>query len=209
MVSPDSSTESGGIRPPRRGHALAWVLIVLGILLTISNLFGISEGIFFIVLGAGFLAGYLTNRSYGLLIPAMILIGLGLGIQVADWYVLRIDELWVPFFIGLGFMAIYLIDRLTWHQSSTWPLWPGGILVIIALWGIALETGFFRDIWWEFTDLLGEWWPVLLILWGVWLLLRGRRGAVAAAAVGPAPSPPPAEAAPASDDGPIAGGENP
>ncbi|GEM_PF-1509999 len=203
MTSPEHGPADGGEHRPRRGHALAWILIFLGVLLTISNLYGISEGVFFIVLGAAFLAGYLSNRSYGLLIPAMILIGLGFGLQVADWYLLRIDDLWVPLFIGFGFMAIWFVDHLTWKQSTTWPLWPGGILVVIGIWGIALETGFFRDIWWEFTEILGQWWPVLLILWGVWLLVRGRSPA------GEPEQVPPASAAPApgQSEAPDAGTE--
>jgi len=222
MTSPETEPAAAGEQHPRRGHALAWILIFLGILLTVANLYGISEGIFFIALGAAFLAGYFSNRAYGLLIPAMILMGLGLGIQVADWYLFRVADSWVPFFLGIGFMAIWFVDRITWKQSSTWPLWPGGILVVIGTWVIALETGFFRQFWWDFTELLGQWWPVLLILWGLWLLVRGRsaapdesiaddRGAgtdatpvVADAGDEPAPSP-----AAGPGDGPLGGGENP
>ena len=155
-------------------HGTGWVLIALGALLLAGNLFHISGGIFLIVLGGAFLAGYFTNRSYGLLIPAMILIGLGIGVMFEEWRYFDLHDFAVPLFLGLGFISIYLIDRFSWHQSSTWPLWPGGILVIIALWGIAIETGLFRDIWWEMMDLFGTWWPVLLIIWGVYLL--GKRG---------------------------------
>jgi len=153
-------------------HGSGWVLIALGVLLLAGNLFHVSGGIFLIALGGAFLAGYFTNRRYGLLIPAMILIGLGIGVLFEDWRYFDLHDFAVPLFLGLGFISIYLIDRFSWNQSSTWPLWPGGILVIIALWGIAIETGLFRDIWWEMTDLFGTWWPVLLIIWGVYLLLK-------------------------------------
>lgn len=157
-------------RPGRSGTG--WVLIALGALLLVGNLFHVSGSIFLIALGGAFLAGYFTNRSYGLLIPAMILIGLGLGAMFDDWRAFNLHGYEMPLFLGLGFISIYLIDRFSWHQSSLWPLWPGGILVIIALWGIAVETGLFRDIWWEMMDLLGTWWPVLLIIWGVYLLRK-------------------------------------
>ena len=153
-------------------HGTGWVLIALGALLLVGNLFHLSGGIFLTALGGAFLAGYFTSRSYGLLIPAMILIGLGVGVMFEDWHFINLHGFEVPLILGLGFISIYLIDRFSWHQSSTWPLWPGGILVIIALWGIAIETGLFRDIWWEMTDLFGTWWPVLLILWGVYLLRK-------------------------------------
>ncbi|MFC1500284.1 hypothetical protein ACFL6T_04625 [Candidatus Zixiibacteriota bacterium] len=153
-------------------HGTGWVLIVLGALLLAGNLFHVSGGIFLIALGGAFLAGYFTNRTYGLLIPAMILIGLGAGVLFEEWRYFNLHDFEVPLFLGLGFISIYLVDRFTWHQSSTWPLWPGGILVIIAVWGIAVETGLFREIWWEMTDLFGTWWPVLLIIWGIYLLRK-------------------------------------
>ena len=109
------------------GHrAAAWVLIVLGALLLLGNLFDLGSGIFFIVLGGAFLAGHFSTRNYGLLIPAMILIGLGMGISLQDIRLLGFRDYWVPFCLGLGFATIYLIDRITWFQSGSWPLWPGG-----------------------------------------------------------------------------------
>lgn len=161
----------GGQGP--RSYTAAWVLIALGAILLASNLFDLSGGIFLIVLGAAFLMGFFSNRSYGLLVPAMILIGLGVGVTVSDLRIFYLDRNWIPLFLGLGFVAIYLTDQITWKQSTTWPLWPGGILVVIALFGIAIETGFFTDIWWEMTEFVGTWWPLALIIWGV-LLLRKR-----------------------------------
>lgn len=155
------------------GHqATAWVLIVLGVLLLLGNLFDIGGGIFFIVLGGAFLAGYFSKRNYGLLIPAMILIGLGLGISLHDIRLLGFEEYWVPFCLGLGFTAIYLIDRLTWFKSGSWPLWPGGFLVLISVWGAAYEAGWINELWWNLLDILDTWWPALLIIWGIALLLR-------------------------------------
>lgn len=160
---------------PKRasGFGAGWILIAIGCLLLLENLFHWRGEIFLIVLGGAFLAGHLSNRSYGLLVPAMILIGLGAGITASETRLLDLEEYWIPLFMGIGFVAIYLIDRFTWQQSTSWPIWPGGILVLIALWGIAYETGFFIDIWWDFMDIVSVWWPVLLILWG-FLLLRRR-----------------------------------
>ncbi len=151
-----------------------WLLIALGALLLVGNLFHISGGLFLSALGGAFLAGYFSNRRYGLLIPAMILIFLGIGVMIEDARVFHLFGFEIPLLLGMGFMAIWLVDRFTWNQSSTWPLWPGGILVIIALWGIAVEANMFHDIWWEMMDFLGTWWPALLIIWGIFLL--GKRG---------------------------------
>ncbi len=153
-------------------HATAWVLIVLGALLLLGNLFDIGGGIFLIVLGGAFLAGHFSTRNYGLLIPAMILIGLGVGVSLHDIRLLGFRDYWVPFCLGLGFAAIYLIDRITWFQSGSWPLWPGGFLVLISVWGAAYEAGWINELWWDLLDILEIWWPVLLIIWGIALLRR-------------------------------------
>jgi hypothetical protein len=173
-VSPDPEPFPTADEMDDRPHrpAAGWLLIVLGALLLLGNLFHISGGIFLIALGGAFLAGYFTNRRYGLLVPAMLLIGLGVGVIIDESRTFDLHGFEILLFLGLGFISIYLVDRFSWNQSTTWPLWPGGILVIIALWGIAVETGLFRDIWWEMMDLLGTWWPVLLIIWGVFLLRR-------------------------------------
>ena len=155
-------------------HATAWVLIALGALLLLGNLFDIGGGIFFLVLGGAFLAGHFSKRRYGLLIPAMILIGLGLGISLHDIRFLGFRDYWVPFGLGLGFAAIYLIDRITWFQSGSWPLWPGGFLVLISVWGAAYEAGWINDLWWDLRYILEKWWPALLIIWGI-ALLRKRK----------------------------------
>jgi hypothetical protein len=160
---------------PSGHHPAAWVLIALGSLLLLSNLLDIGGGIFFIVLGGAFLAGHLSTRNYGLLIPAMILIGMGAGISLSDLELFGFENYWVPFCLGIGFVAIYLIDRTTWFQSGTWPLWPGGFLVLISVWGVAYEAGWIDQLWWDFVDIMEVWWPALIILWGVTLLRRRKK----------------------------------
>lgn len=168
----EDSPDEAEVTPDPHRPGTGWVLIVLGALLLLANLVHISEGVFLVALGGAFLAGYFTNRRYGLLVPAMILIGLGCGIMLEESRLFDLEGYEIPLLLGLGFMSIWLVDRFSWNQSSTWPLWPGGILVIIALYGIAVETGLFHDIWWEMMDVLGTWWPALLIIWGLFLLRR-------------------------------------
>jgi hypothetical protein len=149
----------------------AWVLIGLGGLLILNNVIEISGGLILIALGAAFLVGYANSRNYGLLVPGMILLGLGVGQVVEDMNFFDLGAEWGPFWLGTGFVGIYLVDRFTWKQSTNWPLWPGGILVLIGLWEFLWELEVFGRFWW---DLVADWWPVALIIWGVYLL-RGRR----------------------------------
>jgi hypothetical protein len=168
----------------RRGGFVGWFLILLGVVLLVINLFELTGSWILLAIGGAFLAWYLDSRNYGLLIPACILLGLGLASileGVRPWY---FDVEWTLLWIGLAFVAIYLVDRFTWHQSSTWPLWPGGILILISVWQTRWFSNLFDWLWW---GVLADWWPVLIILLGIWLLRRRRA---------PAPFPGPPERPP-------------
>jgi hypothetical protein len=155
----------------RRGGFVGWFLILLGVVLLLINIFQITGSWVLLAVGGAFLAWYFESRNYGLLIPACILLGLGLASVLEGFRPWYFDADWTLLWIGFSFIAIYLVDRFTWHQSSSWPLWPGGILVIIAVWQTRWFEDIFDWIWWSF---LADWWPVLIILWGVWLLRRRR-----------------------------------
>jgi len=61
--------------------------------------------------------------------------------------------------MGLGFITIRLFER-----SHQWSLIVGGILAAIGAFILAGEVAELRD--------LGRWWPALLILLGLWVLMR-------------------------------------
>ncbi len=160
--------ESQQPRNPVRGRMfMAWLLIGFGLLLLMNNLLDLSGGIFLIGIGAAFLIGYANARNYGLLIPGMILIGLGLGTVVEDLRPFGVDADWTTFWLGAAFLGIYLIDRFTFKQGGSWPLWPGGFLVLFGLWDIARELEILDVLWWDVVD---EWWPLALIVVGFYLL---------------------------------------
>ena len=168
----NDATSEAGPRATRNGRNIAaWILIGLGGLLILNNVIEISGGLILIALGAAFLVGYANARNYGLLIPGMILVGLGVGQVVEDMNFFYLGADWGPFWLGAGFIGIYLVDRFTWKQSTSWPLWPGGILVLIGLWEFLWELEILGRVW---RDLVVDWWPVALIIWGVYML-RGRR----------------------------------
>jgi hypothetical protein len=80
----------------------AWVLIGLGGLLILNNVIEISGGLILIALGAAFLVGYANSRNYGLLVPGMILLGLGVGQVVEDMNFFDLGAEWGPFWLGTG-----------------------------------------------------------------------------------------------------------
>ena len=155
--------------PPAVGRQIDWLpgalLITVGIVLLAAQQLGIGGEIVVLVIGLIFSVAYVATRAYGLLIPAGILSGLGLGILLQNRAGLR-DT--VEAGLGLGFLAIYAVDRaMTGARRRWWPLVPGVILCFAAV-----EAGVLGREGERFVDLL---WPVLLIAAGAFLLLR-RRG---------------------------------
>ena len=117
------------------------------------------------VLGGLFLAAYLRWRNNGMLIPAGILLGLGLGFMFRD----QLQPYGEPLNIGLGagFIFIYVAALIYERESHWWPLIPGSVLLLMGF-------GFQGSI-----EFLLENWPLLLVLVGAILvtsaLLRSRK----------------------------------
>ncbi|MGC2239689.1 MAG: hypothetical protein WA726_02510 [Acidimicrobiia bacterium] len=150
----------------RDGRLVAGViLVVVGIgLFAAQFVEGLDSAIWLISLGVLFTAGYFYRHSYGLLIPGGILFGIGLG-QVGDQVFDGFDGSG-SIGLGLGFVLIYLIDRL--YRGSIapwWPLIPGGILLITGL-ANAGEP---------FSRIMDYAWPAILIIIGVAILLGVNR----------------------------------
>lgn len=67
--------------------------------------------------------------------------------------------------LGVGFVAIYVIDLVYTGSSSWWPLIPGGILIII---GLSEGSA-------TFERLFSVGWPLIIVFVGL-LLLAGAFG---------------------------------
>lgn len=145
------------------------ILIAVGATLFAVQLLNLDAEVIVLVIGLIFAAAYAGTRRYGLLIPAGVLGGLGTGILLEGYGVMGEP---VVLGLGLGFLAIYAVDRLAAgarEPGRWWPLIPGAILTIIA----GAESTFGPDG----TRLIAQGWPILLIAAGAWILLRGRTGA--------------------------------
>lgn len=144
----------------RSGRASAGVvLVLLGIVLLAGQLLpGFGDEVWTFVIGGLFVAGYFYRKAYGLLVPGCILLGIGLGSlgEASGGGFADFDSVG----LGLGFVAIFVIDYLYRGHSSWWPLAPGAILVVS---GLAAGNQAVRDA-------LTVGWPVILILIGVVVL---------------------------------------
>ncbi len=154
----------------RKGWVGGLLLILLGVLFLVNEFYPGVLGDWTLLLGLGvvFLVAYAIGRQYGFLIPGCILAGLGVALAlVENGYVSSAAEDGVfVLLLGASFLAIWLIDLLVsrGRPLGWWPIIPGGILTIV---GAALYTD--NEAW---LESIGQWWPLIFIIVGVWILLE-------------------------------------
>jgi len=113
----------------------------------------------------------LAMRAYGLLIPGGLMIGIGLGVFTVEN--LPVEDLAgagvILGGIGLGFVLVYLLDRLFLRASNAWPMIPAVILIGGgAVFYFAARAGVGA----EAQEVLNIVWAALLIAFGLWIIAR-------------------------------------
>lgn len=116
---------------------------------------GAGTSTILLLIGAAFLVAYLLRRAYGLLVPAGILLGLGLGGLLEARFL--DDE--AVFGLGCGFVFIYVVALLVERNSHWWPLIPGVILILVGV-------NDMRSV----TELVFDYWPLALVAVGLLLV---------------------------------------
>jgi len=122
------------------------LLILLGVgYITGFTIFGENIRNIQVLLGGIFLAGYFHKNSYGLLIPGCLLLGIAFSDPLSS--MIHHSNL-STFGLGVGFIAIYLIDLIYNGKTHWWPLIPGVVLLLPKLismrmlftvgWGVGL-----------------------------------------------------------------------
>ncbi len=139
-------------------------LIVLGVVFyVLERSRGVDSAALILLIGSGLLAAYFYRREYRLLVPAGILLGLGVGAIVGETrFACGRTTLWG---LGLGFVTIYVVALVYERKSAWWPLIPGAALILLGLpISGSILSAIFRS------------WPLILVLVGVAILLGGFRG---------------------------------
>ncbi|MEJ2635913.1 MAG: DUF5668 domain-containing protein [Calditrichia bacterium] len=151
-------------------RSLVWgiFLILIGFLFLGNNLHWFEvdwENLWPLIMVFGgllFWIGWLVNRKeYGLLMPGTILVAYGLLFLYCasyGWY--WMEDLWPVFLLGpgLGFLFMY------WGgQRERGLLIPALILIVLSV------------LFWSGHDAFRFFWPILLILVGIYLLISHRR----------------------------------
>ena len=141
-------------------------LVVIGLVaLALQYFSGPGRAIVLLLAGGSFIATYFYSEIYGLLIPGGILSGLGMGILGEWWGASLRDPNAVG--LGIGFVAIYVIERVYRHRAHWWPLIPGVVLI-----GTGLGARF-GDV----GHILWRWAPGILVVLGIVIVVRAiRRG---------------------------------
>lgn len=153
------------------------ILILVGVLFLLLQLFpglgawlDISQHWPLLLIGLGgiFLVGAVTGLP-PLAIPGTIITGIG-----SILYYQNLSGNWdswvyiwalIPGFVGLGLILMARLDPNA-HDASK----AGGILLLISAILFVVFGAAFSGF-----GLIGQFWPVLLIVFGLWLLVKNRR----------------------------------
>ena len=154
----------------RSGGLLAGLLLVS---VGVTALFAIwlpgGGAWLFLGLGTAFvLARVLTGRT-GYAVPAGLLLGFGAFVWLSETGMLNGPAAGGMFFIclGLGFLLSYVIAGT---PQAVWPVVPGLVLIGFGAFIQATTFGFsYAQFWW-----LANYWPLILVTLGIWLLFRDR-----------------------------------
>lgn len=171
-MSTENSVKNGLSHTQRNRIIGGVVLIVLGGLFLLNQMVEIpSVGKLFLpALGLIFLIWGMITRTGGLLIPGGILTGIGAGVYLMDALPLEGDQQGGVFLLafGGGFALITLLSLVFSSEKHWWALIPGVILAGI---GTALYMGGTAL---KVLETAGKFWPVILILIGIWVIFRRR-----------------------------------
>ncbi len=161
-------------RTRRSNLGFGVILVVVGAVLLVTRFALVQTAPAWLLgLGVGLALIAIVTPSYGALVGGMILLGLGAGMLLGDRGVGGLSNAsWTLLGLGAGFIGIWVLALLLKLRSHWWPLVPG--LALIAVGGARLYKQFVL-IPPPVMIALRTWWPALLVVAGVWMLVRALR----------------------------------
>ncbi len=144
------------------------ILIAIGIFFLAVNLAGGRPWSMPLGLGVALLFAFLVSDWYGLSVAGCLLAAVGVfGLLQNNGWLIWDRSLTFFLVLGLGFLAIYPVSR-RWHLW--WPVMPGVVLIWVGAVPLVIaETGWMTLEQWAG---LVRWWPLLVVLAGLWLAGR-------------------------------------
>lgn len=148
--------------------SLAW-----GVLLVLAGLYALSLQWLYITkasivlfLGIAFFAVYLVTRRTGWVIPAMLLACIGGGILLIQYRMVPLPD--AVLMITMIALAFFLMHPFVFRRQGHWPLFPGFVLLAMAVLVYMTQSPFVARLVWGFVS---DYWPIALIIFGVWIML--------------------------------------
>jgi hypothetical protein len=160
----------------RGGRDIPWLgvlLVLVGIALLVQYFVpGLSAGtLVLLAIAVALLAGWLIGGASIAMVPALLVLALGVAELIEDLALLGPQREDVPGLaasaLAIAFVVMWLIGAARGRRSM-WPLWGVAIFGLI---GVAQLSG--RLVGMPSLSVL---WPVLIIIVGVVVLLNARRG---------------------------------
>lgn len=149
------------------------VLVIIGVLLLMGtfDLIDFHWSIFLVIFGALFFVTAIRSADKGGVFPGTILLLTGLLFYLKDQYIIHDSMYYIwPLFlviVGIAFFVLFIF------RSKEWGLMiPGGILIIGGMIFLAHNYDMFP---YNPFRMILHYWPVILILIGIKLLIDGRR----------------------------------
>ncbi len=150
--------------PNKRKMSAGLILIAVGLgLYLLERAQGIGQEVILLVIGGAFLIAYFIQKKYGLLIPACILLGLGVGSASRGTFLDYGNSTLIG--LGVGFIAVFVIGRIHEGKSQWWPLIPGAVLLLLAF----PETE-------RLFEYVTDYWQLILVFIGILILIGAFRG---------------------------------
>lgn len=145
------------------------LLLFVGVLVLGRELFPDLVPLVPLLAGGLVLSVFLIVRAPATLVTGGVLVGVGIGVLVARGSSPAIGAAGVLACIGAGFLLVWVLGEvLGLHEMRLWPLVPGLGLVAAAVAVYALDLGE------SLLRIAIDWWPLLPIAVGVWLMIGAR-----------------------------------
>ncbi len=153
-AQPETRNDAGSpLSRKRNQQLLAYALIAFGAVLLLNRLGG-ADWLWLALLGGVFLLGYVSRKTYALLVAGGVLMGVAVGSLIDTQSGMLLS-------LAAGFFAI---DRVE-PKPNRWALWTAAVFAVLGALGMMSVTGLLSSVGFA----------LVLIAGGAYLLLRDRQ----------------------------------
>jgi hypothetical protein len=146
------------------------MLVVAGLFIVSNRLFPDLLPVLPLIIGLIFLGVFFLTRSVGAVVAGSVLVGVGIGVLIVKGSDPDVGAGGFLISLAGGFFLAWILGILFNLRSLRfWPLVPGFIFLVI---GAIVTSGHMGK---DLVAFAADWWPILLVLMGAFLLYRARQ----------------------------------